>query len=181
MKAVKSKFNNVTYDCISVGTEGVQLISKEGVVVVVPIKLKAPNSLYKIQDIEKAINLYSQKYKKQVLPVDDMLETKGINHLFTINKLGKIVYAKSSLHSSFGKFNKSLFTNVYEYETIFVVREDKSIIALINGHYQLIFKDSKVVKDISKNVSVSSYSLFQLLCKELANVNEVREILTRVL
>lgn len=181
MRAVKSKFNNVTYDLISVGTEGVQLMSKDGAIVVVPIKLKAPNSLYKIQDIEKAINLYEKKYKNQILSINEMLEPKGLNHLFALNKSGKIVYAKSSLHSSFGKYNKSLFTNVDENETIFILKEDKSITALINSRYHTLFKDSKVKKNIIKEVSNDSYLLFQLLCAELTKVNEVREILTRVL
>ena len=73
-----------------------------------------------------------------------------------------------------------MFPNIGEKEIIFTVREDKSVIAVINAHYTLLFKDSKLQEDISGIVSNNSYRLFKLLCTELTKAKDVREILTKV-
>lgn len=179
-RKVKSKFRKVNYKYITINTEGLQVVSNDGLIVVVPIDLSAPNALYKIQDVEKAINLYEKEYKGYTLALDKMIEAKGLNHMFSVDNRGKIVYAKSSLHSTFGRFNRSLFPNIGEKEIIFTVREDKSVIAVINAHYTLLFKDSKLQEDISGIVSNNSYRLFKLLCTELTKAKDVREILTKV-
>lgn len=183
MKAVKSKFRNVEYEYISISTEGLQLMTSDGTIVVVPINLKAPNALYKIQDIERAINLYERRNKKGkgTLPLDEMFDVQGLCYMFAIDKNGKIQHAKSSLHSTFGKYNKSLFPTIGDNETIFIIREDKSVIAVINGHYSILVKDGQVKKDISGAVSNNSYKLFKLLCAELTKCKEVREIFTKVM
>ena len=78
MKAVKSKFRKVNYKYITINTEGLQVVSNDGLIVVVPIDLSAPNALYKIQDVEKAINLYEKEYKGYTLALDKMIEAKGL-------------------------------------------------------------------------------------------------------
>lgn len=181
MKAVKSKFKGVVYKYISVGVDGLQLVSDNGVVVIVPIKLEKPYSLYKIQDIEKAINLYEKSYKSGTLSIDEMLAEEGLNHLFVVDKKGNINYSKSTLHSTFGRFNKSLFSDLTDKETIFIVRNDKSIMALIKGHYYIISQGADIKRKIGNEVSRKSYQLFRLLVNELSKSDNVEGILTKIL